>query len=234
MTTNPYLARQGGSINSVLNPYKKNSTQKDQTEPVATNNQNSSTTSSTPSNSSSTNNTSNRPNFLPTNPEMNRTNTLFADSTLGNKKRAIEIYSEFASLHGYPEFNLIPPPTTDKTMQDLKTICNHFSLYFIHEARQKNNNEKYAPGTAEGYFSSFFNALKDKNGWVNFSTPNWYNGMGRKIASKLSEQVADEGEIPSELQDQKKAITRTPFKNALHALLGDTTAANNVQTWQRW
>ena len=234
MTTNPHQTRHETVIHSVHNPYVNRRTSSTSTGSLATNNSNSSTTSKATSNNNNSSNSSNSANNNPTDPEMNQSNLLYANSTVNNKKRGVEIYSEFALLHGYPEFELLTMPKTDMEMQSLKNLLDSFSNYLVHEARQADTNKLFAPGTAEGYFSSFYNALKSREGWLCFVTPFWYSGMGKKIFDKLTEKAADKGEIGSELQDKKKAITRTPFKNALHALLGSATPTTNVRVWQRW
>ena len=58
--------------------------------------------------------------------------------------------------------------------------------------------------------------------------------MNTKIKEALTKIAADQGKITSDLEDRKKAITRTPFKNALEAILGQSTSRTQVLNWQRW
>ncbi len=168
MTTNPHQTPHDTVIHSVHNPYDNRRSSSTSTRSVATNNSNSSTTSTSTSNNNNSSNSSNSANNNPTDPEMNQSNLLYANSTVNNKKRGVELYSEFALLHGYPEFELLTMPKTDMEIQSLKNLLNSFSSYLVHEARQADTNKLYAPGTADGYFSSFYNAFKTKDPYYYF------------------------------------------------------------------
>ncbi len=157
-----------------------------------------------------------------------------ATSTANNRSRAVTVYDEFALKHSKPTFEVIKMPVTNDEMCNFKKILEGFSNFLVHEATQLNKEERYEPGTASGYFSSLYNALQKKDGWGMFVTPPWYQGMNTKIKDALTKMAADQGKITSDLLDRKKAITRTPFKNALQALLGNSTSRTAVKNWQRW
>ena len=157
-----------------------------------------------------------------------------AHSTANNRSRAVTVFDEFALKHSNPTFEVIKMPVTNEEMCSFKKILEGFSNFLVHEATQMNKEERYEPGTAAGYFSSLYNALQKKDGWGMFVTPPWYQGMNTKIKDALTKMAADQGKITSDLLDRKKAITRTPFKNALEALLGNSTARTAVKNWQRW
>ena len=201
---------------------------------VATHNSGENITTEDTSNSSNSDNITNNPNFDPIEPEMSYISPHQADSTQGNRCRAVTVYDEFAVKHSNPTYVLIKMPVTDAEMCDFRKILEGFSTYLVNEATQSKKDIKYEPGTASGYFSSLYNALLKKDGWGCFTTPPWYQGMNTKIKEALTKIAADQGKITSDLEDRKKAITRTPFKNALEAILGQSTSRTQVLNWQRW
>ena len=234
MTPDPNLTGQAARSISTPHPYFVPRFQRTSNNSVATHNPQENITIVDTSNSLNSVNIINNPIFDQIEEGMNYIGPHQAPSTANNRSRAVTVFNEFALKHSNPTFELIKLPETNAEMCKFKKILEGFSNYLVNEATQLNKEEKYEPGTASGYFSSLYNALQKKDGWGMFATPAWYQGMNTKIKDALTKIAVEQGKITSDLLDRKKAIRRTPFKNALEALLGQSTSRTAVKNWQRW
>ena len=165
MTPTPNLTGQAARINSTTHSFFAPRSQRINGNSVATHNSGENITTEDTSNSSNSDNITNNPNFDPIEPEMSYISPHQADSTQGNRCRAVTVYDEFAVKHSNPTYVLIKMPVTDAEMCDFRKILEGFSTYLVNEATQSKKDIKYEPGTASGYFSSLYNALL-KKGWM--------------------------------------------------------------------